>query len=237
MSAVKNIVLVHGFWADASSYNQVIPTLLAEGYEVIAVQNPLTSLADDVAATKRALARLEGQCILVGHSWGGVVITEAGNDERVSGLVYIAALAPDVGESMIDLMSKYGNPSPHFQAQEGFIWISKEGVQKVLAGDLSAEQIALMYATQTAPSVSLLEAKVDSPAWKNKPSWYVVADNDQSIPPDLQRELSKRMSATTIALESSHVAMISHAKEVLGVIKAAATNSSTFSIASASKPI
>jgi pimeloyl-ACP methyl ester carboxylesterase len=170
MSAVKNIVLVHGFWTDASSYNQVIPTLLAEGYEVIAVQNPLTSLVDDVAATKRALARIEGQCILVGHSWGGVVITEAGNDERVSGLVYIAALAPDAGESMIDLMSKYGNPSPHFQVQEGFIWISKEGIQKVLAGDLSAEKTALMYATQTAPSASLLEAKVDLPAWKNKPS-------------------------------------------------------------------
>ncbi len=229
MSQVKNIVLVHGFWTDASSYNPLISTLLAEGYEVIAVQNPLTSLADDVAATKRALARFEGQCILVGHSWGGMVITEVGNDERVSGLVYIAALAPDAGESMIDLMSKYGNPSPHFQAQEGFIWISKEGVQKVLAGDLSAEQIALMYATQTAPSVSLLEAKADLPAWKNKPSWYVVANNDQSFPPDLQRELSKRMGATTIALESSHVAMISHAKEVLDVIKAAATNSFTSS--------
>lgn len=134
MSKVKNIVLVHGFWADASSYREVIPTLLAEGYEVVAVQNPLTSLADDVAATKRALARIEGQCILVGHSWGGMVISEVGNDERVSGLVYIAALAPDAGESMIDLMSKYeaASASQHFQEQEGFIWISKEGVQKTL---------------------------------------------------------------------------------------------------------
>ncbi|MEQ8963554.1 MAG: alpha/beta hydrolase [Coleofasciculus sp. C2-GNP5-27] len=102
MSTIKNIVLVHGFWADESSYRNIISTLLAEGYNVIAVQNPLTSLADDVAATKRALARIEGLCILVGHSWGGMVITQVGNDERVSGLVYIAALAPDAGESMID---------------------------------------------------------------------------------------------------------------------------------------
>lgn len=228
MNEVKTIVLVHGFWTDASSYSQVISTLLAEGYEVIAVQNPLTSLADDVAATKRALARVEGQCILVGHSWGGMVITEAGNDERVSGLVYIAALAPD-GESMMDLMSKYEAPSQYFQEQEGFIWISKEGVQKILAGDLPAEQSALIYATQTAPSTSLLQAKVDSPAWKNKPSWYIVANNYGAVPPDLQRDLSKRMGATTIVLESSHVAMISHAKGVLDVIREAAANSSTSS--------
>lgn len=126
MSTIKNIVLVHGFWADGASYRNIISMLLAEGYNVIAVQNPLTSLADDVAATKRALARIEGQCILVGHSWGGMVITEVGNDERVSGLVYIAALAPDAGESMMDLMSQYGSPSPHFQEQEGFIWISQD---------------------------------------------------------------------------------------------------------------
>ncbi|WP_009633855.1 alpha/beta fold hydrolase [Synechocystis sp. PCC 7509] len=222
MSKIKNIVLVHGFWTDASSYSKVISTLLTEGYEVIAVQNLLTSLADDVAATKRALNRLEGKCILVGHSWGGTVITEAGNDERVAGLVYIAALAPDTGESMIDLMSKYGTPSPHFQEQEGFVWISIEGVQKILAGDLSAAQSALIHATQTPPSTSLLQAKVDLPAWKTKPSWYIIANNDQSVPPDLQRELSKRMGAKTSAVESSHLAMVSHAQEVLDVIREAA---------------
>ncbi|MGQ4647285.1 alpha/beta fold hydrolase [Lyngbya aestuarii] len=225
MSKIKNIVLVHGFWSDGSSYSEIISTLSAEGYEVIAVQNPLTSLADDVAATKRVLDRLEGQSILVGHSWGGMVITEIGNDQRVSGLVYIAALAPDAGESMIDLMSKYGSPSPHFQEQDGFIWISKEGVQKILADDLSAEQIALIYATQTAPSASLLEVKADTPAWKNKPSWYIIANNDRAVPPDLQRKLSKRMRATTVVLESSHCAMISHTKEVLSVIREAAANS------------
>ena len=224
---IKNIVLVHGFWTDASSYSQVISKLLAEGYEVIAVQNPLTSLADDVAATKRALTRIEGKCILVGHSWGGTVITEVGNDERVSGLVYIAALAPETGESMIDMMSKYVAPSQHFQEHEGFIWISKAGVQKVLASDLTAPQSALIHATQTPPSTSLMAAKIDSPAWKNKPCWYIVANNDQSVPPELQRDLSKRMSAKTIVVESSHVAMISHAQEVVDVIKEAAVNSFT----------
>lgn len=227
MSKIKNVVLVHGFWADGSSYSQIIPTLLAEGYEVIAVQNPLTSLADDVAATKRALARIEGECILVGHSWGGFVITEAGNDERVSGLVYIAALAPDAGETTIDMLSKY-EPVPasqYFQEQEGFIWLSKEGVQRTFAGDLSKEQSASIYATQAAPFKSVLEATVDSPAWKNKPSWYIVSSNDQAVSPDLQRDSAKRMGATTTVLESSHVAMISHAKEVLDVIRQAAANS------------
>ncbi|HAG80136.1 MAG TPA: alpha/beta hydrolase [Cyanobacteria bacterium UBA12227] len=225
MNKIKNIVLVHGFWIDASSYSPIISALLAEGYEVIAVQNPLTSLADDVAATKRALDQMEGQCILVGHSWGGMVITEVGNDERVSGLVYIAALAPDAGESMIDLMSKYESPSHYFQEQEGFIWISKEGVQKILANDLPTEQSALIYATQTAPSTSLPQAKIDSPAWKNKPSWYIVANNDQAVPPDLQRDLSKRMGAKTTAVEASHLVMISCVKEVLDVITEAAGNS------------
>lgn len=227
MSKVKNIVLVHGFWADGSSYSEIIPTLLAEGYEVIAVQNPLTSLADDVAATKRALARIEGQCILVGHSWGGFVITEAGNDEQVSGLVYIAALAPDVGETTIDMLSKYeaAPASQYFQEQDGFIWLSKEGVQKTFAGDLSLERSASIYATQAAPFKSVLEAKVDSPAWRNKPSWYIVSSNDKAVPPDLQRDSSQRMGATTTILESSHVAMISHAKEVLDVIREAASNS------------
>lgn len=227
MTKVKNIVLVHGFWIDGSSYSEVISTLLAEGYEVVAVQNPLTSLADDVAATKRALNRIEGKCILVGHSWGGIVISEVGNDERVSGLVYIAALAPDAGESMIDLMSKYDTLSTaqHFQEEEGFIWISKEGLQTIFAGDIPVEKSALLYATQNPPSTSLLTAKIDSPAWKNKPNWYIVANNDKAVSPELQHDLAKRMNATTIVLESSHVPMISRAKEVVDVIREAAMNS------------
>ena len=227
MAKVKNIVLVHGFWTDASSYSEVISTLLAEGYEVVAVQNPLTSLADDVAATKRALNRMVGQCILVGHSWGGIVISEVGNDERVSGLVYVAALAPDAGESMTDLMSKYDTSSTaqYFQEEEGFIWISKEGLQTIFADDIPVEKSALLYATQNPPSTSLLTAKIDLPAWKNKPSWYIVANNDQAVPPELQHNFAKRMNAKTIVLESSHVPIISCAQEVLAVIREAAMNS------------
>lgn len=224
MSKVKNILLVHGFWADGSCYSEIIPTLLAEGYKVIAVQNPLTSLTDDIAATRRALDRTEGKCILVGHSWGGFVITEVGNDERVSGLVYIAALAPDAGESMIDLMSKYGEPSPHFQEQDGFLWISKEGVDEVFANDLPEERKVLIHTTQTPASTSLTDVKAGLPAWKDKPSWYVLTTNDKAAPLDLQRDLSQRMSAKTITVESSHFPMISHPKEVLEVIKEATAN-------------
>lgn len=225
MSKAKNIILVHGFWADASCYSELILLLLAEGYQVIAVQNSLTSLADDVAATKRALDRIEGGCILVGHSWGGFVITEVGNDERVSGLVYIAALAPDTGESMSDLMSKYGTPSPHFQEQNGFVWISKEGVDEVLANGLSQERKALIHVTQTPPSASLTEVRSGLPAWKDKPSWYILATNDKAVPPELQRELSQRMRAKTVTVESSHFLMISHPKEVLEVIRRATASS------------
>lgn len=225
MSKVQNVILVHGFWEDGSCYSEIIPTLLAEGYEVIAVQNPLTSLEDDIAATKRALDHIEGKCILVGHSWGGFVITTVGNDERVAGLVYIAALAPDAGESMIDLMSKYGSPSPHFQEQDGFVWISKEGFDEVLANDLSAERRALMCVTQITPSVSLTQVKASSPAWRDKPSWYILAANDRAVPPDLQRDMSQRMSAKVVAVESSHFSMISHPKEVLEVIREATASS------------
>ncbi len=198
MKRINNIVLVHGFWADGSSYNQITAQLLAEGYAAIAVQNPLTSLADDVAATKRILNRIEGQCILVGHSWGGTVITEVGNDEKVSGLVYIAALAPDAGESMVDLFSEYETPSQYFQEQEGFIWISQEGIEKILANDLPAEKAALIYATQTPAAASLLTAKTTTTAWRNKPNWYIVSSQDQAVPPELQFNLADRMGAKTV---------------------------------------
>jgi pimeloyl-ACP methyl ester carboxylesterase len=223
MNRINNIVLVHGFWADGSSYNQITAQLLTEGYEVIAVQNPLTSLADDVAVTKRVLNRIEGRCILVGHSWGGMVISEAGNDEKVSGLVYIAALAPEAEESMADLFSKYESPSQYFQEQEEFIWISQEGVEKILANDLPIEKAALIYATQTPASASLLTAKITIPAWKKKPSWYIVANQDRAVPPELQFNLAQRIGARTVVLESGHVPIISHASEVVAVIKEASS--------------
>ena len=226
VNQTKTIVLVHGFWADASCYRDIIPLLLADGYDVMAVQNPLTSLEDDVAATTRILDRITGPCILVGHSWGGFVITEVGNHERVSGLVYIAALAPDKGESMLDLVSQYGAPSPHFQEHNGFIWTSQEGVETVLATDLTQEQQALIYATQTAPSVSLTTAKAGVPAWKHKPSWYILATNDNAVPPALQQDLSQRMGASTIPVPSSHFPMQSHPQAVVAVIREAAMNAS-----------
>ncbi len=222
MSRIKNIILVHGFWVNGSCYSKITPQLLAEGYEVIAVQNPLTSLADDVAATKRALARVEGNCLLVGHSWGGFVITEAGNDEKVAGLVYIAAVAPDRDESMIDLLTQYTAPPvlQYVEEQDGFLWLSKEGIQKSFAGDLPAEEAALLYATQTAARASLSQTKATSqPAWKNKPSWYIVANSDQSVSPHYQHDAAKRIGATTTVLESSHVPMLSQPGEVLAVIK------------------
>lgn len=225
MGNVKNIVLVHGFWADGSCYSSIAPALLADGYEVIAVQNPLTSLEDDIAATKRALDRTDGPCLLVGHSWGGFVITQAGNDERVSGLVYVAALAPNTDESMMDLMSKYGSPSPHFQEQNGFVWISQAGVDQVLAQDLSPAQRASLYAAQTPPAVALTVVKSGPPAWRAKPSWYILTENDNAVPLALQQELSQRMGATTATVPASHFPMISYPNEVLAVIRQAAENS------------
>lgn len=219
---IQNIVLVHGFWADASCYRAVIAGLVAEGYNVIAVQNSLTSLAEDVAATQRAIARLTGPVILVGHSWGGTVITAAGNSDRVAALVYLAALAPDTDESMVDLMSRHGTPSPHFQPQDGVVWITQAGVQEVLAGDLTAEEVALIHATQTPPSVALPETKLTgTPAWKQKPSWYVVATEDRAVPLALQQELSDRMGARVSSVAASHLLLLSQPQVVIDAIKAA----------------
>lgn len=225
MAKVNNIVLVHGFWVDGSSYGTLISKLQEKGYEVFSVQNPLTSLADDINATDRVLDRVAGQCILVGHSWGGMVITEVGNRDNVSGLVYLAALAPDAGESMVDLMSKYETQGQYFVEKDGFTWISKQGVREMFAADLTEEKQALIYATQLPPSTSLLTAKVEAAAWKNKPSWYMVANNDKAVPTELQHELSQRMGAKTVVVESSHVPMMSRPVEVIEVIEEAAANS------------
>ncbi|WP_041430913.1 alpha/beta fold hydrolase [Synechococcus sp. PCC 6312] len=225
MSRIKTIILVHGFWADASCYREVIPRLRSTGYEVMAVQNPLTSLQDDIAATQRVLNRLNQPCILVGHSWGGFVITEVGLDPRVVGLVYLAGLAPDIDESMLDLMSRYGQPSPHFQEEDGFIWISPQGIKEVLAQDLSDQQQALLYATQTPPAAPLTTAKAKQPAWHHKPSWYLVTQADQAMPPPLQAELAQRMKAQTMMVNSGHFPMLSYPMTVVDIIDAAVLNS------------
>jgi len=218
------IIFVHGIWADGSSWNSQILDLQAKGYPVISVQNPITSLADDVAATKRAINQAKGKVILVGHSWGGFVITQAGNDPKVSGLVYVAALAPDLGETLPTLSAK--GPaitlSNYFKPSGGFIYLSEEGVKEVFAQDLSPKQQKVIFATQTAASEHVFAEQSGEPAWKTKPSWYILAKSDRSISPELERMMAKRAGSKTTEIEASHVVMISHAKAVLHIIEEAA---------------
>lgn len=222
---VKNIVLVHGAFADGSSWAKVIPILQAKGYKVTAVQNPLTSFADDVAATNRALAQQDGPVILVGHSWAGVVITEAGMDPKVVGLVYVAAFAPDQGEAVGDLGKAYP-PPPALAApivdKEGFLSLSTDAVVKHFASDLPASEARVVAATQGPISASAFGAQVSGVAWKTKPSWYIVSKLDGAIAPDEERFFAKRMKATTTELNASHVSMLSQPKAVAAVIMDAA---------------
>lgn len=218
------IVFVHGIWADGNSFAPQIMALQAKGYDIASIQNPITSLADDVAATKRAIDLIKGNVILVGHSWGGFVISQFSNELKVVGLVYLAAFAPEQGESIISLNENAPKTelSKYFVPSNGYVFLSKEGVKTAFAADLNAKQQALIYATQTPASQTVFADKSDAPAWKLKPTWYVVAKNDKAIHPDLERFMAKRMKAKTIELESSHVVMNSHPTEVLKVIEEAA---------------
>ncbi len=222
---VKNIVLVHGAFADGSSWTKVIAILQAKGYNVTAVQMPLTSLADDVAATNRVLARQTGPVILVGHSWGGAVITEAGGDPRVVGLVYVAAFAPESDEVIGDLGKGYP-PPPTFAApiidKQGFMSLSSETISKHFAWDVSPAEARVLAATQGPIATSAFGTKVSNVAWKTKPSWYIVATKDQAIAPDEERFFAKRIKATTTELDTSHVPMLSKPKDVSAVIMDAA---------------
>ncbi len=218
---VRNVVLVHGAWADGSSWAKVIPILERAGLNVVAVQNPLTSFDDDVAATKRAIALQDGPVILVGHSLGGVVITEAGADHKVAGLVYVAAFAPDVGVPVGDLGKGFPEPPGLKELRtddQGYITITMKGVMESFAPDLPLAQRKIIAATQGATNSSVFAAKVGNAAWKGKPSWYVVAVNDRMISPDLERRSAAVIKAKTITLRSSHVAMLSHPVEVAKLI-------------------
>ncbi len=224
---VHNVVLVHGAWADGSSWARVIPLLEKAGLHAVAVQNPLTSFDDDVAATKRAIALQDGPVILVGHSWGGVVITEAGAEPKVVGLVYVAAFAPDVGVSVAELGKGYPDPPGSAEVRpdaQGYLTLTTKGVMESFAPDLVEAQRRIMVATQGATNSSVFSAKVTHAAWKNKPSWYVVAANDRMIAPDLERRTAATIGATTITLASSHVAMLSRPAEVARLIIDAARN-------------
>jgi pimeloyl-ACP methyl ester carboxylesterase len=196
--------------------------LLAEGYQCIAAQYGLNTTAEDVAVTKATIGRVGGPVILVGHAYGGSVITGAGTDDRVAGLIYIAALAPDSDETSQTQQSKFPRTDvfSHIEVVDGRIWLRPEGT-KDFCGDLSEEEQKLVWPTQGVPKPDLFEAKVGGTAWKSKPSWYIVGKNDRTVHPDLERAMAKRMGATTIELESSHVPMLSQPDRVLEVIRAA----------------
>ena len=224
MNKKPTIVFVHGLWADGSCWSKVINPLVDKGYKVISVQNPTTSLEDDVAATKRAIDRADGDVVLVGHSWGGFVITEAGADPRVKALVYIAAFAPDKGETAGSL-GESAAPTilPRFiQNVNGYLTLSREGVAKGFAGDLSPKEQDLVYAVQQPAFQKLFSDVSVNAAWRTKPSWYVVASEDTAINPELEKRMAKRANAKTTILKSSHVAMLSKPNEVLNVILDAA---------------
>jgi pimeloyl-ACP methyl ester carboxylesterase len=226
VAPIKNIVLVHGAWADGSSWSKIIPLLEAKGLHVVCVQNPLTSLADDVSATNRTINEQDGPVLLVGHSYGGSVITEAGNNPKVVGLVYVAAFAPDAGESAASLAKPYG-PTPgaaEFRPiEDGFLVISPKGILEDFAPDLPLTERTTMIATQAPTQGAALGATITTAAWRTKPSWFVIASNDRMISPEQERVTAKRMNATTLTLPTSHVPMLSKPKEVAAFIGNAAS--------------
>jgi pimeloyl-ACP methyl ester carboxylesterase len=219
--AVRNVVLVHGAWADGSSWAKVIPLLEAAGLRVVAVQNPLTSLQDDVAAVQRAIALQDGPVLLVGHSYGGAVITEAGTDPKVAGLVYVAAFAPDAGQAVGELGKEFP-PAPGGAEirpdASGFLMMTPKGIEENFAQDLPKTERKILAATQGPTNGAAFGAKLANAAWKTKPTWYVVAANDRMIARDLERQFAKTMKAKTITVPSSHVPMLSHAQQVAKLI-------------------
>ena len=223
MPAKPSIVFAHGLWADGSCYSKVIPALEADGHQVVSAQNSLDTLAGDVATVTRALGRVSSPAILVGHSYGGTVITAAGTDDRVAGLVYIAALAPDADETSQSLQDKFPGTEifAHIEVADGRIWMLPSGIG-YFAGDLPEQEQKLVWATQGVPDADLFNQKLPGTAWRTKPSWYVVANNDQTVNPELERFVAKRMGAHTYDVDSSHVAMLSHPDFVLDVIRDAA---------------
>jgi pimeloyl-ACP methyl ester carboxylesterase len=227
-SAARNIVLVHGGFVDGSGWEAVYRSLRKSGLTVSVVQNPTISLADDVKATRRVVAAQDGPVILVGHSYGGVVITEAGNDPKVVGLVYIAAFAPDKGESVSALIKDPppGAPVPPIlPPQDGYLLLDKTKFAASFAGDVDPERAAFMADAQVPWGVEALSGAISEPAWKSKPSWYLVATDDRMIPPPAQRFMSKRAGAVVIEVPGSHAIYVSQPAAVAGLIARAAEGS------------
>lgn len=222
---VRNVVLVHGLYADGSSWGKVIPLLQAQGLHVTAVQNPTTSFQDDVDAVRRVLALQDGPTLLVAHSYGGMVISEAGTDPKVSGLVYVAARAPDAGEDYAALVKRF----PTAPAGAGLTWeadgfgaLSENAFLNDFAGDLPRDEARAYYAVQQRIGKPVTQARTTVAAWRQKPTWYAVSARDRTIDPDLERYMAKRMGATTIELQASHVSLLSHPREIADLILQAA---------------
>jgi len=226
MTDRPNIVLVHGAWADGSSWSAVIERLQADGYSVTAPQFPMTRLADDVARVRQVLVRQNGPTVLAGHSYGGQIITALGTDSpNVVGLVYVAAFGLDEGESIGALLDQApGGPAlAHLDVDpHGFAWMPEDDFVNHFAADVDRVKAKVMFAVQQPLHWSAVEEVMGVPAWKSLPSWFLIADGDQVIPPDAQRQFAARMGATTVEVRSNHVAMVSHPDEVLKLIKAAA---------------
>jgi pimeloyl-ACP methyl ester carboxylesterase len=223
-SALGAIVLVHGGFVDGSGWDGVYRILKKDGYRVSIVQNPTTSLADDVAATKRVIAEQKGPVILVGHSYGGVVITEAGNDPSVAGLVYIAAFAPDRGESVASLIKDPppgASVPPILPPQDGFLMLDKAKFAASFAADVAPEKAEFMANSQVPWGVVALNGAVTLPAWKSKPSWYLVATDDRMIPPPAQRSMSQRAGSSVVEVNGSHAVYVSQPQAVADLIKTA----------------
>jgi pimeloyl-ACP methyl ester carboxylesterase len=218
---MNNIVLVHGAWADGSGWQGIYDVLHARGYNVSVVQNPLTSLADDVAATDRVLARQNGATLLVGHSYGGAVITEAGNAANVAGLVYVAAFVPDVGESVASLIEGEA-PAPLQPSADGFLFFNPTLFAQVFAHDLTAAQGAFLAAAQVPPASAAFATPVSRAAWRTRRSWYVLATEDRVIPPTAQRRMATRANAAITDVRGSHAVYISQPRAVAEAIDAVA---------------
>jgi pimeloyl-ACP methyl ester carboxylesterase len=224
VAKVQNVVLIHGLFADGSCWSEVIARLQQKGIQATAVQNPLTRLQDGVEATEDVLAQQQGQTVLVAHSFGGMILTEAGVAENVSAVVYVAARAPDAGEDYSELAKKYPTPP----ATAGIVWsgdngrLSEEAFLRDFAGDLPAEKARVLYAVQAPFKRALLADKTTRAAWRSKPSFYAVSTEDRTINPDLQRFMAKRMGATTIEVKASHLSLISQPDIITGLILQAA---------------
>jgi len=221
----KSVVLVHGAFADGSSWDKVIPILEAKGLHVVAVQNPLSSLKDDVSATQRVIEQQTGPVILVGHSWGGSVITEAGNDPKVKALVYVAAFAPESGQSVNDMLKDL--PAPAWGAElrkdsAGFLTLSDKAIADDFASDLPPDQAKLIAATQGPWFSGCMDDKVTHAAWHDRASWYVITGKDHMVAPQLQAAMAKQIGATVVNVSASHLAMLSQPQQVAAAIISAA---------------